>query len=404
MALSSVTSLAVLAALLASAHAQFQHMSSMSTVNTTEDIIVDAILPPGALLQVYAVPVGQGDCTIIQCPTPGNILVLDCGSSGGKRMTSAQVQAFLGNQIGRVVAIMITHPDRDHFNYLDKINWQVPGIDKVIIGGTLANYNRPSTDFMNIYNWLLNFQNMGKLFTVNNGASCIGNCPAPGVGGTNFCNNQNIPFNILAANAGTTSNQKSIVMKVTFSMNQWSMLLPGDIEGTAATNIANTLGNQLQSSVYKMAHHGASTQANSVTWLAPILPGAAFASSAYNFGNCRHPRCVTINRITNLNTVTPAPSHDFYCGNGPGVAPTNDNNYLLNMFETSPSANTICSLHYTSGFNINQDCFQALLSSDERVGDDECPEEFEAEGGAASAMVSYTTIIAALLYYFVTTA
>ena len=39
------------------------------------------------------------------------------------------------------------------------------------------------------------------------------------------------------------------------------------MEGPAATNIANF---KLQSVVYKVAHHGASTQANSLNWLTPI--------------------------------------------------------------------------------------------------------------------------------------
>lgn len=62
-------------------------------------------------------------------------------------------------------------------------------------------------------------------------------------------------------------------MKV--SHDQFSMLLAGDVEGSAATSIANTLGARLQSTVYKIAHHGASKLANSVTWLTPIKPYSA---------------------------------------------------------------------------------------------------------------------------------
>ena len=309
----------LLAVILASScSAQFDFSGTdESTLDSAADVSV-SLPPPTADLQTYALPVGQGDCTVIQCPN-GNTVVLDCGSSGGNRLTPNQVDNFIQPQNNRVVAIIITHPDQDHFNYLYQINFNATSITQVIIGGTLQNYNRPaSPQFMMIYNWLLNFQNMGKLYTVNNGASCIGtaNCPVPL--GTDFCNNQNIQFNILAANVGTTSNQKSIVMKSV--VGQYSMLLPSDMEGTAANTIANTLGQQLQSVVYKIAHHGASTIANSPTWLAPIPPRTAFASSAYNFGNCRHPRCVTIQRILNLNTIVAAPSHAFYCGNPPGVA------------------------------------------------------------------------------------
>ena len=395
--------LLVLAAVLASTcHAQFDISSSMSTVNRAEDINV-SIPPATADLQVYALPVGQGDCTVIQCPN-GNIVVLDCGSSGGNRATPNQIENFLGAQIDQVVAIIITHPDRDHFNYLYQINWNTTNINQVIIGGTLQNYNRPtSPQFVNIYNWLVNFNNMGKLYTVSNGQSCIGNCAVPL--GTNFCNNQNIRFNVLAANVGTTSNQKSIVVKAVVS--QFSMLLPGDMEGPAATNIANTLGAQLQSVVYKIAHHGASTLANSLTWLTPIRPRMAFASSAYNFGNCRHPRCLTIQRIQNFQTIVQATSHDFYCGNGPGVNPTQYNTFNDSMFETSPTPTVICMLTYLSSNQGSYSCFQLLQLSD-GVGDDECPqpEDLEEEegggGGALSIVASYITLIMSLLYFIFT--
>lgn len=380
--------------------AQFSIQSSMSTVNRTEDINL-SIPPATPDLQVHAIPVGQGDCTIIQCPN-GNLVVLDCGSSGGNRVSPNQIMDFLGAQIDQVIAIIITHPDRDHFNYLYQINWNTTNINQVIIGGTLQNYNRPnSPQFVNIYNWLMNFDNMGKLYTVNNGQSCIGsgNCAVPL--GTNFCNNQNFRFDILAANVGVTSNQKSIVMKAI--VGQFSMLLPGDIEGNAATNIANTLGGQLMSVVYKIAHHGASTQANSPTWLAPIQPRSAFASSAYDFGNCRHPRCVTIQRIESLQTIVQAPAHDFYCGNPQGVNPTQYDAFNDSIFETSPTPTMICLLTYLSSNEGFYNCFQVLQLSD-GVGDDECPqpedleEEESGNGGALPIIASYGTIIMSIIY------
>ena len=49
------------------------------------------------LLNVYALPVGQGDCTIIQCPN-GNLVVVDCGSTGGyHRLQPIQIWKLLKN-------------------------------------------------------------------------------------------------------------------------------------------------------------------------------------------------------------------------------------------------------------------------------------------------------------------
>jgi len=202
-----------------------------------------------------------------------------------------------------------------------------------------------------IRNWLNNFGT--RLRLISNANSCIGNCIV--TGGTNFCNNININFNILAANVGRTPNQKSIVLKV--NSGRFSVLLPGDMEGLASIQIATMLTVQLQSFIYKMAHHGASTMANQPAWLMPISPQRAFASSAYNRGNCRHPRCVTITRLQNLSTITAAPAHAFYCGNS-GAPPTNYPAFTQHIYETSPTSNRICVLIYTSTGAFNQDCMQ----------------------------------------------
>ena len=161
------------------------------------------------------------------------------------------------------------------------------------------------------------------------------------------------------------------------------MLLPGDVEGAAATLIANTLDVHLQSTVYKMAHHGASTLANSDTWLKPIRPISAFASSGYNFSNCRHPRCLTIQRIEKLNTIGTVPAHMFYCGNPPGQDPTPLPNYTLSMYATSPTANLLCRLVYQSSYHLVNDCTLILQPSDDIAALDDhnvCPEEDQGEG------------------------
>ena len=350
--------------------------SSLSIVDSVEDID-KSILPLIDYMEFHALPVGQGDCTIIRCPgSTEKIVVVDCGSSGGNRFTPQQVEYYLRLVINQVVAIIITHPDRDHFNYLPSINWNKGNIQAVIIGGTLQDYYKPtSPDFDKIYKWLQEFQNQGKLQLINNGQSCIGNCPV-----YNFCGLSNTQFDILAANVGTRSNEKSIVMKV--SHDQFSMLLAGDVEGSAATSIANTLGARLQSTVYKIAHHGASRLANSVTWLTPIKPYSAFASSAYNFGNCRHPRCEAIRRIENLRTIVQADNHAFYCGNSAGQNPTDYPRYDLSIYATSPTPNMICILVYQSSYHLFNDCDNLLRPSHDFVAfneEDPCPDEDKEE-------------------------
>ena len=319
------------------------------TATRTQDIKLSeqATLGPTGELHVYALPVGQGDCTIIQCPN-GNIVVVDCGSRGGepRRLSTDQIKNFLNGHVKKVVAIIITHPDIDHYNYLDKIIQEedTEYIKEVIIGGKL-------NDYVAIKNWLTTyFHSKEKLYTVNDGKRCIGDCKVPK--GTNFCEDKNINFDILAANVGK-KNEISIVMKVT--VGDWSMLLPGDMEGQAATDIAKGLGKKLKSVVYKVAHHGASREANKEDWLKEIQPKQAFVSSGYNCNYC-HPRCDTVKRMEVLRTLEKTKSHDIYCAEEKkGPSPTFKVDYSL--FETTPSSNKICLLHYKSSRKNEHICW-----------------------------------------------
>ena len=334
-------------------------ITAVALVLSVEMRVATAIqlLQPSGELGVYALPVGQGDCTVIQCPKPsGNIMLVDCGttSSGHNQFSLEDVKNFLGSQITKVVAIMITHPDLDHFKYISKITWN--NSPAVIIGGKLQDYyRRNNRDFLEIYNFLIEANKAGKLHTINNAKICIGNCAIQGLVGTDFCNNRNIKFHILAANVRRPSNQKSIVMKIV--VGGWSMLLSGDMEGSAATQIARSpTGRDLQSTVYKMSHHGASSQANRKTWLDAIKPKYAFVSSGYNYGNNRHPRCDAIKRLLSLNTIASAESHYFYCGNKRDAPPTIDTDFQWNIYETSPRSDEMCVLAYFSSEEFQQRC------------------------------------------------
>lgn len=369
----------LLTAVLAGAHAQFDvRFNAMTKVNHVKDINLQISEQTHGLMNVYVLPVGQGDCTIIQCPN-GNIIVVDCGSSGGMGLKPHQIKDFLHSQLDKVVAIIITHPDRNHFNYLDKIEWIPSSINQVVIGGNLDDYNGKTQDYVRFNQWLQMLNGQGKLYKVNDGNTCIGNCAVPK--GTDFCESQKISFNILAANIqGPSLNEKSIVMKVT--VGSWSILLPGDVEGKAAKDIAKELGPNLKSVVYKMAEHGDSNEANNLIWLDPIQPRMAFASSAYNGQPdiSLHPQCNTVTRLHNLQTIGDAERHPFHCGNGEVLDPTQYDDFTYNIFETSPTPDMICSLVYHSSGEQSFECYRMTETTFEKGW----PFEGDSKGGGAS--------------------
>ena len=76
----------------------------------------------------------------------------------------------------------------------------------------------------------------------------------------NICDGSSISFDIIAANVGESTNEKSIVLKV--KNVQRSVLLSGNVEGNIAKIIAETVAGQLKATVYQISHHGAATYSN----------------------------------------------------------------------------------------------------------------------------------------------
>lgn len=306
-----------------------------SSLQTAVNIPFVLPAPNANQLRVFALPVGQGDCTVIQCPgnTRSNVVVVDCGTSPGSGgYTWQNVQQFLPVQYTADVYVMVSHPDRDHFNYLYYL--ELPNIRRVVLGGTRNNYNTDA----NMSNWLKKLESAqpGTVQVVSGGQSCMQTKNACIVtGGVDFCRNPDVVFSILAANVGTTSNTKSIILKVTYK--NWRILLPGDMENPTATALAGALGALLAVDTYKVAHHGASNKANQPDWLAQIKPTAAFASNGYNYGKCRHPRCLAIHHLLQLGTILPDVTARLDCGipNDVMVNP----NFCHKIYATAPAPN-----------------------------------------------------------------
>ena len=372
----------------------FVLFSSISAQLNISDI-PDAIPDHTTNLKVFVLPVGQGDCNFIQCPT-GRIFVFDCGSSGskGKRLEANQIKNWIRKQFKNVVYIFISHSDNDHHNYLPVIFEEFVYIRAVYIGGILDDYKNTDT-----YYWLEDLQRYGRMHEINDGKKCINDC-ALNIG-KSLCLSKNYQFNILAANVGPTTNEKSIVMKIA-APGGWSMLLSGDMEGDASVEIVNEIGTGLQSRVYQMSHHGASTKANIKEWIEAINPEYAFASSGYNYGICHHPRCDTIVRLFAYGDIgTTTVLHHYYCGMK-YKKDKEDCISTVNILETSPTDDKICLLWYESIVDNNptdiksngiycKPIIPSQLAGDEAVYEDDCDDDFEideAEGGEALSMVA----------------
>ena len=82
--------------------------------------IITKLTPADENLNILALPVGQGDATVIQCPAQygGKLTIVDIGSSkyNGYLGKEDIVKYLEGYTIEKV---FLSHPDKDHINFLD---------------------------------------------------------------------------------------------------------------------------------------------------------------------------------------------------------------------------------------------------------------------------------------------
>ena len=293
-------------------------------------------------LTVYAMAVGQGDGNIIVCPNGRDILIVDMGARGSQ-FTNRDYGAYLLREKFKVVEnqmnihIVITHPHTDHFNFLPKsIDAELlKRVKQIVIGGNYSEYVAKKRD------WFGEMVNMPPIYSVNNGVECFGNSDckltliqkfsmnqrhiaevskASGEDLWQFCGND-VKITVLGANicipqkrktwkCVDNPNAKSIVMKLQYK--KWSLFLSGDLEGVGQQQklLDHWSPSILQSTYYKIAHHGAWTEkkANLKKLLEAIRPKRAYVSQGHPImtfcGNTlSHPRCEVIDNLISVGTI-----------------------------------------------------------------------------------------------------
>lgn len=246
-----------------------------------------------AALTFFAIPVGQGDCAVVVCPS-GKKVLMDCGSSA--EYNEAQLKNLF-NSLLPLDYIVVSHPDKDHFNLIQPLGL-LRGSEKVYLGGQASDY--PST------------------FIAAIPASNLHFFPQDYWGGSltfDFvsCGSDPVNWRVLSANHGSAHNGMSLVTRIQYG--DFVALYTGDFEGTTLTNnLINVHGTTLRSTLLKVAHHGADTQANLPNLLSYVQPKFAYVSSAYPPGMYGHPRCETTARLQSYLTTLSSP-HTTACYN-----------------------------------------------------------------------------------------
>ena len=234
-----------------------------------------------------------------------------------------RVVEFLGDEIGDVINIFISHNDWDHYSILPDVfdSLEVmPRLENIYTTCTSKEF--PST----VDEWVTEVGLEGFLREFNNGAECGMNgidCDA-----IDICPGTSISSKVLTANYGENcdggnKNQDSIVIKMIYG--DVSILLTGDFEDDtpdedaddAQKALVDYYGDELISTIYQISHHGASYQANKAVMRNAVAPKAVFATGDPWF-SYEHPRCLVIDgfidEVQSLCKPLATEGDSFYCG------------------------------------------------------------------------------------------
>ena len=269
-----------------------QKMRLMVAVLTICFGIVLVCLPQRLGTRVTFLDVGQGDCAILQTERGENIL-LDAGSSSGESVGMYRiVPALKSLGVNYLDAIVITHPDYDHYGALGAVLEEYKNRCGGVILPAIAKESREA-EFSKVYEMM---EREGALVPVY--FMAVGDTLYAGEGA---CSERLVCLAPREGYEGDDSNAYSIVLE--FVSDNLSVLFTGDVEGEGEEVLCELLENRTASvtesryRILKVAHHGSSgsTKERFLTVMRPHL--AVISCGANNrYG---HPHKETLRRLDN---------------------------------------------------------------------------------------------------------
>lgn len=280
-------------------------------------VSLDRIPDADDRLHVYALPVGQGDCTVIQCPKnqgdpkKGIVTIIDAGASRSTNklgMKEKDIVNFLrGTELKYVV---ITHSDLDHRSYIKAI--------LQFYGKAYFQKTNIKKKFPVYHSCAWSRYGVGKEYaTPQEVIKCAGvkECKIK----LKLCPHQDFDFDydptlsfVASAYGGCKKapNEDSIISKITYADR--STLITGDFElkDELMKTFLKKAGADLKSDIYRLSHHGAwNKKANQDKFLKAVGADYVFSSSAYKYG---HPRC-EIYEYYKKNLLDIVAKHPYTC-------------------------------------------------------------------------------------------
>lgn len=194
-------------------------------------------------LELVFFDVGQGDAILVTTPANRRMLV-DTGSRSpsGARIRDSVVPFFERRGIDNLDTVVITHPDGDHLGGLPAL------MNEVSIGRVVHSGQQVDTDLFRETRQLLRQEDISTESVQRGDALKLGSSTRIEV----------LSPPVQPVRHGIESeNGRSVVLRIVYGTTD--ILLTGDIEGDAEEELVRAYGDQLESRVVKIPHHGSET-------------------------------------------------------------------------------------------------------------------------------------------------
>ncbi len=271
-------------------------------------------------MTIHTLPVGAGNCQLLQCPAQNKLIVFDCGSRGVGNLgwDEDAVKQYVEDLIDPFteIVVSVSHADADHSNYLPVI-FKSTEIADIVLAQQRIDYptdvrkwiDARETRGANVISWETEHSDLAP----NDELSCW---RPDKHGGWDI----DVAAYILAVNAGKkasdvvgpTANDMSMVVSETYGAFQ--TIFTGDMTGkTEDVILANLQIDLADTDVITGAHHGSDTfKSNSDSWVDANEAGLVMFSSGTRDG---HPQCVAVDRYLPF-LDDPSDEHEYWCGVG----------------------------------------------------------------------------------------
>jgi len=223
------------------------------------------------LFKVHFLNVGQGDAILIQTPD-GHEALVDGGKTRGVLRELASQQAWHDRTIELVIA---THADEDHVGGLVDV-LEYYAVDMVL--QTQAAGESPGAvafaQAVQAEGAVVTYARAGQVIQL--GASTTIEVLSPTIATDNW-----------------RTNAASVIVKVTYG--DTAVLLSGDAPASIEDYLVNVHGDELQSDILKLGHHGSKTSTSN-SFLDKVQPDFAVVSASID-NQYGHPHSDVISRV-----------------------------------------------------------------------------------------------------------